>query len=282
MTHEQIEQRETIESYVRGRLTVAEREAFEEHYFTCDKCFADVQAHERFAAGVHYAAESGLLASAADANRTSPAWGLFNEDWKAWLKPAFAITGTLAVVLTLLIGWLVFRQIPQLRAELALERQAQSKAQQSLQQDLTQTQAELVRAREQQSELENQLALARAASVTQAPNGADPNLPLVMLEATRAGQAGTEVTIPINARSVVLWMDPGLDANYPSFRLIVRTPAGQTVQIVDGLRRNSYGAVLVSVSAEKMRGSNYQVRLYGVTKQEAALLSEYQLRVRRQ
>lgn len=281
MTHEQIEQRETIEGYVRGRLTEAERQAFEEHYFACDKCFADVQAHERFVAGVHYAADAGLVASAPSASRPSAIGSFFSEYWKLWLKPALALTGALAVILTVLVGWLVFRQIPQLRAELALERQEQSRAQQSLQQNLTQTQAELERAREQQSELENQLALARASSAVQAPSGADPNLPLVMLEATRAGQAATEVTIPTNARSVVLWMDPGLDANYPSFRLIVRTPAGQTVQIVDGLRRNSYGAVLVSVLAEKMRGSNYQVRLYGVNKQEAALLSEYQLKVRR-
>jgi hypothetical protein len=281
MTHDEIEQRETIEGYVRGRLTETERQAFEEHYFACDKCFADVQANERFVAGVHYAAESGLLASATEAGRRSPAWSFFNEDWKLWLKPAFALTGALAIVLTALVGWLVFRQIPQLREELALERQGQLKAQQSLQQSLTQTQAELERAREQQSELENQLALARASSVVQAPNRTDPNLPLVMLEATRAGQTATEVSIPTNARSLVLWMDPGLDANYPSFRLIVRTPAGQTIQMVDGLRRNSYGAVLVSVSAERMRSSNYQVRLYGVNKQASTLLSEYQLRVRR-
>ncbi len=278
MTHEEIEQREVIESYVRDRMTAEERLAFEEHYFVCDQCFAQVQTLERFVAGVHYAAQAGLLAPA---NRLAAARKLFNPDWQIWLKPAFAFTSALALALTFLSGWLLFRQIPQLRAEQARERQAHTQAQQEQQQSLAQTQAELERARQQQSELENQLAQARAATPTGAPGGPEPNLPLVMLEATRAGQAVNELALPRGARSIVLWLEPGLSADYASFRLVVQTPAGQTIQTVAGLRRNAYGALVVSLPAAQLPVSRYRVRLFGMRGQAAALVTEYQLQVRK-
>ena len=277
MTHEEIEQQAVIESYVRDRLTAAERLAFEEHYFVCDQCFAQVQTLERFVAGVHYAAQAGLLAPAT--GRAAAARQLFNLDWQVWLKPAFAFTSVLALALTFLSGWLLLRQLPQLRAELARERQAHTQAQQAQQRSLAQTQAELESARQQQSELQTQLAQARA----RAPTGAapEPNLPLVMLEATRAGQAVNELALPKGAQHVVLWLEPGLSVDSASFRLVVQTQAGQTVQTVESLRRNAYGALVVSLPAAQLTGARYRVRLYGVRGPEAALVTEYQLQVRR-
>lgn len=61
MTHQEIEQREIIERYVRDQLAPEEQRAFQEHFFTCDACFEQVQMTERFIAGVRYAAETGLL-----------------------------------------------------------------------------------------------------------------------------------------------------------------------------------------------------------------------------
>jgi hypothetical protein len=281
MRHEEIEQREVIESYVRGRLTAEERLAFEEHYFVCDQCFADVQTLERFVSGVSYAAEAGLLAPATPSDRVAVARRLFNldwPDWQIWLKPAFAFAFALALALSFLSGWLLLRQLPQLRAELARERQSHTQVQQEQQQSLAQTQAELESTRRQQSELENQLAQARAAA---AAGGPEPNLPLVMLEATRAGQTVNEITLPKGAQSIVLWIEPGLSADYASFRLVVQKLAGQTIQTVEGLRRNSYGALVVSLPAAQLPGARYRVRLYGVSGQQAALITEYQLQVRK-
>jgi tetratricopeptide (TPR) repeat protein len=43
---------EIAEQYVAGRLTDAEAAAFEEHYFTCDRCFADVEAWRAMGAAI--------------------------------------------------------------------------------------------------------------------------------------------------------------------------------------------------------------------------------------
>lgn len=44
MTCTDVEQRDIAENYVLGRLTEADREAFEQHYFECSRCFAELEA----------------------------------------------------------------------------------------------------------------------------------------------------------------------------------------------------------------------------------------------
>jgi anti-sigma factor RsiW len=283
MTHPEIEQREVIESYVRNRLTAEERLAFEEHFFICDQCFAQVQDMERFVAGIHYAAETGLIAPQAAPNRAglNQMQTFFAPAWLDWLKPALALTAIIALALGAATVWLLVHQLPQLRTELARERQAQAQIQQEHQQSLQQTQAELQREREQHAELEKQLAQARTSPPTSVPSGAEPNLPLVMLEATREAATANQITVPARAKSVVLWMDPSLSTDFSSFRLVVQTPEGQPVQTIEGLRRNSYGALVVSLPAASLPGPQYRVKLYGLGGREASLVAEYKLQVRK-
>ena len=88
MTHEEIHTKEIAEAYVRGRLSDEERTAFEAHYFGCDECFEQVQALEKFVAGMKDAAESGVLPEvrhAAGANWLRPAfWPYERRLTKAW------------------------------------------------------------------------------------------------------------------------------------------------------------------------------------------------------
>ncbi len=65
--HRQIEEEEIVERYARNQLAPEEREAFEEHFFTCDECFEKLQATERFIAGVRNATARGLLGSGSGA-----------------------------------------------------------------------------------------------------------------------------------------------------------------------------------------------------------------------
>jgi hypothetical protein len=48
MTHDEVEQREIVELYVRKRLSPEDRGAFQEHFFACDSCFDQIQTMERF------------------------------------------------------------------------------------------------------------------------------------------------------------------------------------------------------------------------------------------
>lgn len=58
MNHREIDEKEIIERYVRQQLSLAERRAFQEHYFTCDACFDKVQMTARLIAGVR---DAGVL-----------------------------------------------------------------------------------------------------------------------------------------------------------------------------------------------------------------------------
>lgn len=55
MTHQEIQANEIVEQYVRGKLTNAERRAFQEHFFECDECFQQVEVMASFVAGVREA-----------------------------------------------------------------------------------------------------------------------------------------------------------------------------------------------------------------------------------
>src|SRR5688572_25038076 len=63
MTHQQIQDNEVIEQYVLQKLSPAERQAFQEHYFECDECFDQVNTATHFIAGVRESATSGALAA---------------------------------------------------------------------------------------------------------------------------------------------------------------------------------------------------------------------------
>src|SRR6266542_1881349 len=88
--HEEIEEREIIDAYLRDELPESDSNAFEEHFFACGDCFAQVQTADRFAQGVRQAAQSGALPAAEE---TQDLLG-------AWLRPAFALCAAGVVILT--------------------------------------------------------------------------------------------------------------------------------------------------------------------------------------
>lgn len=242
MTHQEIEQREIVDDYLRGRLSESDRNAFEEHFFACDDCFAQVQAAEQFARGVHQAAQSGALPA------TGEGLGLF----AAWLRPAFALCAAAAVILSAVTGWLALVERPKWQHEAVSQRERADAEQQ------------------RGAALEKQLALNR-------PPAGDPNLPLVMLEASRAA-AGNTVTIPAGAPQLALWIEIAPEAKSPAFRLEISTMANEPVEKLEGLVRNTYGALAVSIPAGKLKPGAYKVRLLGA---DASLVAEYRLEVRR-
>jgi len=63
MTHDQIRVAKFIERYVLHKLTPAERQAFQEHFFECEECFQETNVAARFIAGVRDASRSGVLAA---------------------------------------------------------------------------------------------------------------------------------------------------------------------------------------------------------------------------
>lgn len=184
------------------------------------------------------------------------------------------MTAAVALVLAAVAGWLLLHQMPQLRQELARERQRREHIEREIQQTLNQTVEQLRREREARAKLENQLALA---------TGPEVNVPLVILEATREAEgAGNQLTVPAGAKHLVLWLEVEPGTRFGSFRLQVYTMENRLVQTVEGLKKNAYGALAVSLPAEAFQAGGYQVKLYGVGRQQAALVGEYRLHIRRQ
>jgi len=247
MLHMQIENDEVVERYVRHRLTPEDRQAFEEHYFACDECFAKVQAMERFVAGVRDAAECGVLADAAvETSRRAPAWVLW----------AFAGSSAAAIALAAVASWALLVRIP------SLQRNAQ----------VAMAEVQLVEVQSQQKMRELQTSVA-AGPVAQA------NVPLVMLQATRGNEAAMAV-LPADSRQLIVWVEIG-PTRYRNYRMEVDAASGKPVVAVDGLSRGPYGALAASLPTEALQAGMFRVRLIGQAPPPASLVSEYRLQIRR-
>ena len=247
MMHQQIEDQEIIERYVRNRLEPEERKAFEEHFFGCDDCFEKLQAAERFVAGIRDAAERGLLAE--DTTAGTPAWRT-----ASWWIPAFGLSAVAVLILASMTGWLYFIQMPKMRGQ------------------LSQSAEDLRVAQEERAALEQQL---------QGSVQAEANVPLVMLQATRDTQAPpTEATLPAGAPRLVLWIDLG-SSRFTAYRLEIYGADDKLLDTLEHLTRNSYGALAASLPAERLQPGNFRIKLSGEEPPPASLLAEYRLRIRR-
>jgi len=169
MMHAQIERDEIVERYVLHQLPSEEEQAFEEHFFGCDECFAKVQEVERFRAGIRDATRRGLL------DERSPS-GV------AWWQWGFAATACTTVIVAGLAAWMYFGEMRRLREQ--VDRDS----------------AMLTRERQTRTEL---------AQNTGATENPEANVALVMLQASRTTEKPTTAVLPQGAKRLVLWIEIG-------------------------------------------------------------------------
>ena len=251
MTHADIEEREVIEAYLRGKLSDDDRQMFEEHFFACEECFAELRSAGSFIAGVRQAAEAGLLA---EAPRKDTVLG-------RWWQPAFGSGWAAASLMLIATVWLAVVEVPQERRELARQRVV--------------IEAE----RGRRHDLETQLALEKQQAMLRL-SATEGNVPLAMLEASRAGEAN-EVTMPPDASRLVVWieLDPGV--RFATYNLQIRNQTNTTIEVVDGLTKNVHGALAASVSGMRLPAGTYTLLLHGAGPGQDTLVAEYRLIVRR-
>jgi len=240
MMHSRIEQEEIVERYARKQLTPDEQQAFEEHFFGCQECFEKLQEMERFLAGMRDAGEKGMLNERA---RDAAGPG-------RWFLPALA-AATCAAVFAAAGAWMYLYEIPQLRGE------------------LRQTTKLLNKEKQERAELEEKAAVAETA---------EANVPLVMLETSRAGEGPAKVELPKGARHLVLWIEIGPSRNR-EFRLEVFSDQGQLITSLEHLKPGPYGALAASVPTEQLPSGECRIKLTG--QDPAALAGEYLLRINR-
>jgi len=245
MMHSEIENEEIVERYVRNQLAPEKRQAFEEHFFGCKECFEKLQTTEQFVAGVRDAADHGLLKDkSSTAFASGPGRGFM------W---AFAATTCTAVVLAATTGWMYLNQVHKLRGE------------------LNQTAAQLQAERRSYAELEQ---------TTVAAEQAEANVPLVMLQASRAEEEPASVLLQPGAKRLVLWIEMG-PSRYRDFRLEVFSPENHLVTSLDHLARGPYGALAASLPTSQLPTGDFRIKLTGQGPPPASLVGEYQLRIQR-
>lgn len=288
MTHTEIENQEIVERYVRSELDVQQRLAFQEHFFACDECFANVQMMEQFVAGVRHVAETGLLS-------TEDGKPLSFPNWVNWLKPSFAITALATVVLMAVVAWLVFVRLPSLRAEIARERTAREQIEQSKQREIDELTARLTHqplpvGQDKQLPIPNENAQSKEETTKVSPPGKRAsegdtsemlaqNSPIVVLQSTRGSQDTNELILSQNTSRFVCWIEVGPQIRFESFRVDVFNTSSVAVSSVDRMRKNTKNVVVVSLPTEKFPTGDYLVKLYGVAQNQTSLIAEYKLHV---
>lgn len=241
MLHSKIQNEEIVERYVRNQLVPEERQAFEEHYFGCDECFAKLQSVEAFVEGIRDASARGLLKDQ-PATATSSIW--------TW---AFACVTCAALILSGILGWKYLHDTVELRGQLARA--------------TDQLQAE----RLERSGLE-----ARSNAVEQP----EANIPVAMLQASRSGDAPSVIVLQPGARHLVLWIELG-SSRYRYFRVDAFSSGNRLVSSLDHLASNRYGAVTASLPTDQLPAGDFRITLTGQDPPPAALAGEYHLQIRR-
>lgn len=244
MTHQDVEDRDFADRYVRGELDAAEGEAFEAHYFECDACFAAVGDVERLRSAVFGAAQAGRLVDAPVSARTATT---SPTGW-TWIPLAASL------VLVAGIGWMALKQMPQLRSELE-------------------------HAQSERDQLRKSAATPAAAPESRADLAApEVNVPIAMLQSERGATAEpTAVSVPATASHLIVWISA--PAATSPVRLIVQSADGREISHVDGLTRSASGAYVVSLPAASLTPAIYRLRLVTGTNAGAPLIGEYLLRV---
>lgn len=265
MTHQEIQEGEIIERYVRRQLPPEERRAFQEHYFACEECFEQVQTTARFITAVRQASRKGLLAESA---AKPVAW------WASLFTPALGFAAATALLLVVIFGWLMFRQPASPHQELAREQQPSpspgqtSTPLQTAAQNASPTPAP---DRNERPKLQDQHDLL-----------AENRLPTVLLESARdASASSNQLTLPVNASNAILRIEVEPGSSFASFQFQVFDSARHLITTATSGKASARGAVAVRVPTGALQDGKYLVKCYGVRDGQRELIGEYDLRVRK-
>lgn len=115
MDHSEAVRLQAAEKYVLGELSPELQEAYEEHFFDCEECAADMKATAVFVSG-----SREVFSHEAKTAREPQA----AKQWFAWLRPAIA--APVLAVLLVIVGYQSFVAIPRLQREASTGRKAQA------------------------------------------------------------------------------------------------------------------------------------------------------------
>lgn len=284
MTHEQLQDREIVEQYVRHKLSPADRQAFQEHYFNCDDCFEQVQLMARFVAGVREASARGVLAEdrREHSNLVSPA---FYPSWfRSWAIPALAASFLLASVLLGVWALSMRRENQRLAQQAGEQRRADEQLRKleakvrELEAGSTTSQAEKESLKQEIDRLKEQVATAERSRETRVAQvrPRDVNVPAINIyplgDAQRAPGAGevNRLNLPSRAVKFVLLLSDFQHGSAP-YRVEMSDSSGRVVARRAGLRPDRNGELRVTLDRSRLSQDKYTVKLFG----QGKVIAEY-------
>jgi anti-sigma factor RsiW len=256
MDHAYAEEHGLVEAYLKDRLSEAEREAFEAHYFACDACMEQLETASDFREGMlQVAAEDTARATAAVRVRL----GLLASLALLSRGRRLALIGGLLLLAALPLGLLVANR--GLQRQLAAARAGSEQRLASLEAQLRTLQASDTRNRQR---LEEELAKERQAPAA----GPQVNLPIFMLAAVRSGDdAGREPVnrVPLAATTPAVLFNLELAAiEYPSYHASLRNESGKEIWQAGNLRPDSRDALVILLPSSMLPPGVYQLAIEGV------------------
>lgn len=176
--------------------------------------------------------------------------GWLDSPRREWLFPMFGLAATAAMLLAIGLGWLWLVRLPDQETKLT---------------------AALARGQSDQARIAE---LDQRAALDRTP---EANVPVVILTAERSAGEGNRLTIDNNARTVLLWIDV---PSVAGARYRVQVASASFSKSIDGVGRNSNGALAVGLSSTELPDGEYTVRVFRENGGEQPL-GEYRLRVAR-
>jgi hypothetical protein len=248
MTHDEIEAAGIVDRFVAGTLDTATSDAFEEHFFGCDECFARVQSLEALRSAVRHAAVRGELSAPIQPVRRAETTTASRPSAMSWLPMAASL------VLAAGLGWMALVEIPSLRGELESSRNDRDQL---------------------RAALDN---VPKSPAVS-AP-AIEANLAMVTLSAERGITPATTVTLDPTASQFVVIIDAPASPSGNGRLEITSNSSGASVASVGGLIPGANGLWSVSLPASSFPDGTYRVRLRADSA-GGGLLGEYVLTVSR-
>src|SRR5271170_2980431 len=99
MDHKTAERTMAVEKYLLDEFSPEEKDAFEEHFFSCDECARQVKLGAAFMAHAKESLKGVAVSTPAVTPVKEP-----NRRWFAWLSPAFVVPA-----MALMLGVLAFQ-----------------------------------------------------------------------------------------------------------------------------------------------------------------------------
>ena len=290
MTHQQIQDNEVIERYVRQQLTPAERQEFQEHYFACDECFDQVQTSTRFIAGVRESSRSGVLAAAPDkrSDQSSILPALFPNWIRNWAIPALAMSFLVAVVLLGVWSLSVRRENQRLarqaneQSRVAEELQRSEAKIRELEASGTASSEQLEVLRKENERLKEEIATAARQPETQVAQIRQPdaNLPVINiypLGDTQRSGGGSEINqlrLPPGTEKFVFLLSD-FESGYSNYHVEISDSAGRQIMRSVGIKPDQNGEIRVVLNRRLFSAGQYRLKLNG----QGKAIAEYLVQV---